>query len=338
MSGRLIILPHKRWHVWTTENIEKVKKDERLHEEEVTKNKKRERDRHLETLLSQLKDNEKKRTLSENNPNDDEEEGAEPSSRLNVNEQGDVPSLSKESDDNQKKNDDFDANVAIYTKDIAVNRDKGNEEYLREKEEKERLRKRREGSAPYQLVPDEIKKNTPWYMRKKTENVNKKNVYLEPASSLANDICERVEYSQKEASRRSAEDPMASFLQSSSLPSLSSLPSSEFHQKKESGKSGNERIPAVQLAWFERIKSSLGEERNHYSQDEDSDKKHKRSKRHKHQERDKKPKSRKSKSRSKENKLQPDKLDASTMSELRQRRLERERDARVKSDILTRMK
>jgi hypothetical protein len=34
MSGRLIILPHKSWNVWNRDNIEKVQRDERLHEEE----------------------------------------------------------------------------------------------------------------------------------------------------------------------------------------------------------------------------------------------------------------------------------------------------------------
>ncbi|KDO19423.1 hypothetical protein SPRG_15413 [Saprolegnia parasitica CBS 223.65] len=32
-GGGLRILKHKKWHVWTRENIEKVRRDERLHEE-----------------------------------------------------------------------------------------------------------------------------------------------------------------------------------------------------------------------------------------------------------------------------------------------------------------
>ena len=34
MSGRMIILPHKSWHVYNSANIIKVKEDERKHEEE----------------------------------------------------------------------------------------------------------------------------------------------------------------------------------------------------------------------------------------------------------------------------------------------------------------
>jgi hypothetical protein len=34
MSGRLVILPHKRWNVWNADNVEKVLKDERVEREQ----------------------------------------------------------------------------------------------------------------------------------------------------------------------------------------------------------------------------------------------------------------------------------------------------------------
>jgi hypothetical protein len=43
MSGRLIILPHKSWHVWNRDNVEKVKRDERLHKEEQERKAERQR-------------------------------------------------------------------------------------------------------------------------------------------------------------------------------------------------------------------------------------------------------------------------------------------------------
>ncbi|CAM9510148.1 unnamed protein product, partial [Heterosigma akashiwo] len=55
MSGRLIILRHKSWHVWNQDNIEKVKKDERLAAEEEEKNKEKQRLVDQEIRLDELK-------------------------------------------------------------------------------------------------------------------------------------------------------------------------------------------------------------------------------------------------------------------------------------------
>ena len=35
MSGRLIILPKKRWNVWNRENVAKVRNDEKAHAEKL---------------------------------------------------------------------------------------------------------------------------------------------------------------------------------------------------------------------------------------------------------------------------------------------------------------
>ncbi len=56
MSGRLVILRHKSWHVWNADNREKVMRDEREHAEEVEadrhKRQRLEQERNLELLRS----------------------------------------------------------------------------------------------------------------------------------------------------------------------------------------------------------------------------------------------------------------------------------------------
>lgn len=54
MSGRLVILPHKRWNVWNQDNVEKVLRDERLERERLDRERVRERRAHQDASYSAL--------------------------------------------------------------------------------------------------------------------------------------------------------------------------------------------------------------------------------------------------------------------------------------------
>ncbi|KAF0689133.1 Aste57867_19405 [Aphanomyces stellatus] len=54
-GGGLRILGHKKWHVWTRENIEKVRRDERLHDEKTKKETREKRKRDLDSRVEILK-------------------------------------------------------------------------------------------------------------------------------------------------------------------------------------------------------------------------------------------------------------------------------------------
>lgn len=174
MSGRLIILRHKKWHVWNRENIEKVKKDERLHREELEANARKSRDINAEHIMETLK-------------------------------QASAPSeiIQKTSG----------AEIVEFK----INRQAENEEYRREREEKELLQKRIEGSAPFALGEGsaEMKKIKPWYMEKETAGKSGVETAVIGGKRLQGEAA--VAALDRDMARKCAEDPMASFIQAPNL-------------------------------------------------------------------------------------------------------------------------
>ena len=61
MSGRLVILRHKKWNVWNQDNQERVLKDERLHKEKEEKRDKEQKrllqEQQRQSLLNQTNNN-----------------------------------------------------------------------------------------------------------------------------------------------------------------------------------------------------------------------------------------------------------------------------------------
>jgi hypothetical protein len=194
MAGRLIILRHKTWHVWNRENIEKVKKDERLHREEMEAKREKERKLHSEQILESFQQQQS-----------NEEEGIGESQQRNQL--------------------------------LSLDRSVENEEYKKEKEEKELLAKRREGSAPWALGEgsSEFKKVKPWYLTQEKEKVEKKIVRIGGRVLSGEDAQAAMDRDQV---RKRSEDPMGMYLYST----LVQEREEEEEKKQQKRKSGDQIV------------------------------------------------------------------------------------------------
>lgn len=163
MSGRLVILRHKKWNVWNRENIEKVKKDERLHQEALKEQNEKERKLNSEYLREQF----------------------------------------------LIKNDDNEITTSLMTRNQNID---DNDEYKKEKEEKELLQKRRDGNAPWALGDGslEYKKISPWYMEK-SHNLNQIKRRNDGKILTSDEIQAALDRDKK---RKRTEDPMSNYLYS----------------------------------------------------------------------------------------------------------------------------
>jgi hypothetical protein len=131
MSGRLVILPHKSWNVWNQDNREKVAKDERLHREAEEAKAAKEKQLLQEQNLELLRDGEFGTKTDKSS-----------SSSENVQAFRLFEDLEKQHFDRI-----------------------GNEDYLKEKYQKEQLQKKRDGIADWALGEGsvDISKVRPWY-------------------------------------------------------------------------------------------------------------------------------------------------------------------------------
>lgn len=189
MSGRLVILPHKSWHVWNQDNREKVKRDERLHREAQAAEELKQRKVFQQQQLDAM------RRLSEppsSGPGESEQISSEHyDSTLNT--RGGVksehsPELELSEDPISPQELGYGLSLPILNAaddprgstsssivpfrlfeeaEMNASKDSFNEEYRREAAKKLMDQKRREGSAPWKLGDGsmEMAGVKPWYMK-----------------------------------------------------------------------------------------------------------------------------------------------------------------------------
>ena len=200
MSGRLVILRHKSWHVWNQDNREKVLKDERLHEEEV----KRKVD--VENRLIQEKTYE---VLSSVSRPVEEGTGCTDDGGVGEGEGG-------------SKEQPFRLFGDIEQQALLAKKSSENAEYVAEKMKSEQLKRKREGVEPWLLGDGshEIKKNKPWYEVVKKEHSSSSDQSIDAGRSRSS-CSRRAEDNVKaeintatarEIKRKDRTDPMHSFL------------------------------------------------------------------------------------------------------------------------------
>lgn len=187
MSGRLVILRHKSWHVWNQDNREKVLKDERLHEEEV----KRKVD--VENRLIQEKTYEVLSSVSR-----PVEEGG----------------CTEDGEGVGGSNEPFRLFGDIEQQALLAKKSSENAEYVAEKMKSEQLKRKREGVEPWLLGDGshEIKKNKPWYEVVKKEHSSSDQNIDGGSSRRAEDKSQTNLATAREMKRKDRTDPMHSFL------------------------------------------------------------------------------------------------------------------------------
>ena len=143
MSGRLVILPHKSWNVYNTDNVEKVLRDERLEKERQEREAKEQRRRDQEEIHRELL-----------RPGGGADVDVERHSRQKQTDPAPVEPFCL-----------FDEPKAANSLSTAVTT-VPNADYIKEREQKELARKRHEGIAPLPLG-GYTDSSTTWYTQRR---------------------------------------------------------------------------------------------------------------------------------------------------------------------------
>jgi hypothetical protein len=239
MSGKLKILPKKRWNVWNQDNVEKVLRDERLHKEEVEAAKEKSRNVQSEHIMELLLQNGCDTTMT--------------STELVI-----IPPQ--------------------------PNKSLQNEEYRKEKEERELLKKRQEGVADWALGEGaaETQKVKPWYLQKPTSKVSEVR-----GKRIQNE--EVDEFLHRDSERKSRLDPMAQYL--TYQPSVEKDATSQTHMTSAITAPTNTSTTRSESLGFGHLMNIMGVGDNRFNAE--SDISHRDAKRHKEKKKENKKKHKK---------------------------------------------
>lgn len=300
MSGRLVILPHKSWNVWNQDNREKVARDERLHREAEEAKAAKDKQLLQEQNLELLRDGELAIKLEHDS----------------ISSSGQVEPF-RLFEDLEKQH---------YAR-------LGNEDYLKEKAQKELLQKKRDGIADWALGEGSVEnsKVRPWY---ETLGMG------ESVSSSATATGPRLG---RETNRKEHADPMGRILKPNSHEYVPRLQS----EQSESGGLSDLRFLESAGAKLDSIESKEND-----SSDSEHSRRKEKKKRHKEDRKSKKHSKRKhsdssdderSRKKDKKSKHHPPEVKIKTegrkpaddpWAELRTKRLEREAIERKRAAVL----
>jgi hypothetical protein len=299
MSGRLVILPHKSWHVWNKDNREKVLRDERLHREEE------ERRATANRQLVQEQTNE-----------------------LLLRQQGEQAAQSDDIVGGVEEKP-FRLFEDVERQQTLAKKAAGNEDYKREHEAQVLAQQRKEGVAPLALGDGslEFKRSKPWYMQSSEQRSNAAKDTSQTKSTRADSlsiprwgVLDHNQEIARENERKSRFDPASLFCNPESLKRVE-VSCSESKESSENFEQSEAKIGDSDVEEGETKKRRHKEEDRH---------KQKKKKKHKKEKGNQQSKREDSMKQQDDEKVERDRM----LQELRFKRLEREKIEKKRTNLL----